>query len=70
MNKNEIEIKTWKTQSSPRRVSTLLIDDGVPFSFNEEDGIVFSAPENYVRNMIRRLMDVYGVGKRPVIKEL
>ena len=70
MSKKEIEIKEWKTQTSKYRVATLLIGDGVSFSFNEDDGIIFTAPENYVKNMIRRLMDVYGVDKRPVIEEL
>ena len=70
MKKKGIEIKEWKTQTSKFKVSTLLISDGVAFRFNEEDGIIFSAPENYVKNMIRRLMDVYGVDKRPVIEEV
>ena len=64
------EIKEWKTQSVKHKVATLLICDGVPFSYNEEDGIVFTATEFYVKNMIRRLMNCYGVSLRPIINEI
>lgn len=64
------EIKEWQTQSVKHKVATLLIMDGVSFSYNEEDDIVFSAPEMYVRNMIRRLMNCYGVSLRPIINEI
>lgn len=64
------EIKEWQTQSVKHKVATLLIMDGVSFSYNEEDGIVFSAPEMHVRNMIRRLMNCYGVSLRPIINEI
>ena len=63
-------IKEWKTQSVKHKVATLLIVDGVSFSYNEEDGIVFTAPEFYVKNMIRRLMNSYGVSLRPIITEI
>lgn len=66
----EYEIKEWKTQSVKHKVATLLIMDGVPFSYNEEDGIMFSAPEEYVRRMVRRLMSCYGVSVRPFIQEV
>ena len=63
-------IKKWKTQSVKHKVATLLITDGVPFSYNEEDGIMFSAPEVYVKRMVRRLMNCYGVSVRPFIQEV
>ena len=43
------EIKEWKTQSYKSRVAHLLMLDCVSFSYNEEDGIVFTAPAEYVR---------------------
>lgn len=64
------EIKEWKTQSVKHKVATLLICDGVSFSYNEEDGIVFRAPYIYVLSMIRRLMSCYGVSVRPIINEI
>lgn len=64
------EIKEWQTQSVKHKVATLLICDGVPFSYNEEDGLVFTAPEFYVQKMIRRLMISYGVSLRPIINEI
>ena len=67
-NMNE-EIKEWKTQSVKHKVAMLLIMDGVSFSYSEEDGIVFTAPEFYVENRIRRLMSCYGCSVRPVITE-
>ena len=63
-------IKEWKTQSVKHKVATLLMVDGVSFSYNEEDGIVFSAPELYVKNMVRRLMNSYGVSLKPIITEI
>lgn len=63
-------IKEWKTQSAKYKVTTLLMGDGVPFCYNEEDGIMFSAPEFYVQKMICRLMTSYGVSQRPTITEI
>ena len=48
----------------------LLIMDGISFSYDEETGIVFSAPESYVKNMVRRLTTCYGVSLIPIINEL
>lgn len=64
------EIKEWQTQSVKHKVAMLLIMDGVSFCYNEEDGIVFSAPELYVKNMIRRLMTSFGVSVKPIINEM
>ena len=64
------EIKEWKTQSVKHKIAAVLIMDGVSFSYNEEDGIVFTAPEFYVENLIRRLMNSYGVSLRPIITEI
>lgn len=63
------EIKEWKTQSVKHKVAFVLMSDGISFHYNEEDGIVFSAPEIYVKNMVHRLMTCYGCSQRPIIKE-
>ncbi len=63
------EIKEWKTQSVKHKVAFVLMSDGVSFHCNEEDGIVFTAPESYVENMIYRLVTCYGCSVRPIIKE-
>lgn len=66
---NETEIKEWQTQSVKHKVAMVLILDGVSFSYTEEDGIVFTAPETYVMNLTRRLMSCYGCSLRPEFKE-
>ena len=63
------EIKEWKTQSVKHKVAALLIMDGVSFHYTEEDGIVFTAPEEYVRQMVNRLMTCYGCSLKPIITE-
>lgn len=63
------EIKEWKTQSYRTRVAAYLILDNVSFSFNEKDGIVFTAPEFYVEKMKRSLVTSFGCKKCPVITE-
>lgn len=64
------EIKEWRTQSVKHKIAAVLIMDRVSFSYNEEDGIVFSAPEIYVRNLIRRLNTSFGVSVKPIINEI
>ena len=61
------EIKVWKTQSVKHKVAALLIMDGVSFRYTEEDGIVFTAPEEYVRRMADRLVNCYGCSLKPII---
>ncbi len=63
------EIKEWQTQSVKHKVATVLMVDGVSFTYTEETGIVFSAPDSYVENLIRRLMTCYGVSLKPIINE-
>ena len=63
------EIKEWKTQSAKEKVAHLLMLDCVSFSYNEVDGIVFTAPAAYVENMKRNLMKCYGCKKEPEITE-
>ena len=63
------EIKVWKTQSVKHKVAALLMMDGVSFRYTEEDGIVFTAPEEYVRRMVNRLMTCYGCSLKPIITE-
>lgn len=66
----ESELKEWKTQSIKHKVAMLLIMDGVSFSYTEEDGIVFSAPECYVTRMKERLVNCYGCSLVPIVNEL
>ena len=63
------EIKEWKTQSVKHKIAMLLIMDGVSFSYSEEDGIVFTAPEFYVERMKERLVTCYGCSLKPIITE-
>ena len=67
---NDNELKEWQTQSVKHKVAMILIMDGVSFSYTEEDGIVFTAPECYVARLIRRLMSCYGCSVRPKINEV
>ena len=69
-NMNDTEIKEWQTQSVKHKVAMVLIMDGVSFSYTEEDGIVFTAPECYVARLVRRLMSCYGCSVRPKINEV
>ena len=64
------EIKKWKTQSAKHKVATVLILDGEPFSYNEVNGIMFTAPEFYVENLKSRLVAAYGCSVKPIINEI
>lgn len=66
---NDNDLIEWQTQSVKHKVALVLIMDGVSFSYNEDDGIVFTAPKIYVDNLVRRLMNCYGCSIRPKIKE-
>ena len=46
------EIKEWQTQSVKHKVAYVLMMDGISFRYTEETGIVFSAPDFYVKNLI------------------
>ena len=63
------EIKEWQVQSNRLKVANLLMLDGVSFSYNKENGIVFSAPDSYVKKMIYTLRNCYGCGTKPIINE-
>lgn len=63
------EIKEWKTQSVKHKVAFVLMLDGVSFRYNEEDGIVFTAPESYIRMLVERLTTCYGCSLKPIIEE-
>ena len=63
------EIKEWQTQSVKHKVAYVLIMDGISFRYTEETGIVFSAPDFYVENLIERLTTCFGVSLKPIIKE-
>lgn len=64
------EIKEWQTQSVKHKVAAVLILDGVPFSYNEENGIMFTAPEFYVEKLKHRLVCAYGCSVKPIINEI
>lgn len=66
---NDNDLIEWQTQSVKHKVALVLIMDGVSFCYNEDDGIVFSAPKIHVENLVRRLMNCYGCSIRPRIKE-
>lgn len=63
------EIKEWQTQSVKHKVAYVLIMDGISFRYTEESGIVFSAPDSYVENLVRRLTGCFGVSLKPIINE-
>lgn len=67
---NDSELKEWQTQSVKHKVAMVLIMDGVSFSYTEEDGIVFTAPDFYVTKLVKRLMSCYGCSVRPNINEI
>jgi hypothetical protein len=68
MNDN-IEIKEWATNDFKGRVAQRLMTDRVRFSYAPEQGIIFTAPEEYVKNLVYRLMVCDGVKSRPNIYE-
>ena len=47
-----------------------LMTDRVRFAYDPEEGIVFAAPEEYVKGLIYKLMVCDGVKRRPNIYEL
>ena len=64
------EIKEWHTHSAKHKVAAVLMLDGICFSFNPENGIVFTAPDFYVERLKERLVCAYGCSKRPIITEV
>lgn len=63
------EIREWVTNDFKGRVAQRLMTDRVRFSYDPEQGIVFTAPEEYVKNLVYRLMVCDGVNRRPNIHE-
>lgn len=64
------EIKEWQTHSVKHKVAAVLILDGVSFSYNEENGIMFTAPDFYVEKLKDRLVYAHGCSVRPIINEV
>lgn len=64
------EIKEWQTQSVRTKMAAVLIQDGISFSYDEENGIMFAAPDFYVERLKERLVCAYGCSKRPIINEV
>lgn len=69
MNDTE-DIKEWRTQSVKHTIAAVLIMEKVPFSYDEENGIMFTAPESYVDRLIVKLITSFGCRTRPVIEEI
>ena len=68
MNGN-IEINEWSTNDFKGKVAQRLMTNRVRFSYDPEQGIIFTAPEEYVKNLVYRLMVCDGVKSRPNIYE-
>ena len=66
MNGN-IEIREWATNDFKGRVAQRLMTDRGRFSYDPEEGIVFAAPEEYVKDLVYKLMVCDGVKRRPNI---
>lgn len=63
------EIKVWQTQTVKHKVAGVLIMDGVSFRYDKENGITFTAPESYVKELKYRLVAVFGCSVKPIINE-
>ena len=64
------EIKEWQTQSVRTKIAAVLIQDGISFSYDEENGIMFAAPDLYVERLKERLVCSYGCRRYPEIHEI
>ena len=64
------ELKNWQTHSVKHKIAALLMLDYIPFSFEEETGISFTAPEFYVERLKERLVNSYGCSLKPLIIEV
>lgn len=64
------EIKEWQAFSAMHQIAGVLILDKIPFSYTEEDGIMFTAPDFYVEKLKQRLVCAYGCRHYPEIKEI
>ncbi len=54
------EIKEWKAQSHRATVCSYLMLHKVAFSYSEETGLVFTAPDFFVERMLYSLKVSYG----------
>lgn len=63
------EIREWVTNDFKGKVAQRLMTDRVRFCYDPEQGIVFTAPEEYVKELIYKLMVCDGVKRRPNIYE-
>ncbi len=64
------EIKEWQTHSAKHKVAAVLMMDGICFSFDPENGIVFTAPDFYVEKLKYRLVTSFGCSVKPIINEI
>lgn len=64
------EIKEWQTHSAKTRVAAVLMLDKIPFSYDAENGITFTAPDFYVEKLKDRLVYAHGCSVRPIINEI
>ncbi len=54
------EIKEWEAQNYRAKVCSYLMLHKVAFSYSEETGLVFTAPDLFVEEMLYRLKVSYG----------
>lgn len=64
------EIKEWRTHDAKHKIAFILMADRISFSYDEENGITFTAPEWYVDKMIVQLVTTYGCSVKPIINEV
>lgn len=64
------EIKEWQAFSAMHQIAGVLMLDEIPFSYSEENGIMFTAPDFYVEKLKDRLVYAHGCSVRPIIKEI
>lgn len=57
------EIKEWQAPNYRSRVCNYLMLHKVAFSFNEENGLTFTAPDFFVERMLYSLKVSYGCDK-------
>lgn len=64
------EIKVWKTQTAEIYICRLLMMHGISFRYTEEEGIVFTAPEAFLKEMTRQIKTAYGYKKQLIFDEV
>lgn len=63
------EIKEWQVQNYRTKACNYLMLYKVAFSFNDEDGLTFTAPLSFVNKMTYSLKVAYGCGEINIIEQ-